>query len=155
MLVPAQTLARAAYATLGFDPELADAGYYLVNAPWLNGQFAEAYWDFLEIYDLTHYLTEANDCDKFDHWAAAVARALHSRTVRALSLPPGGLAFGCFRYQPDWGKGGAHSINWFAYGCPPEDAHPEGIALGFYEPQQRVVITLTEKELGTCYKCAA
>ena len=155
MLVSAVTLANAAYATLGFPIDLADSNYYLVRADWLNGPFAGAYWDFLKLYDLTEYLAEANDCDKFDHWAAAVARALNSRSVRAESLPPGGLAFGCFRYSPDWANGGAHSINWFAHGCPVDDTHPEGIALGYYEPQKRVVVTLTDKELSTCFKCAA
>ena len=154
-LVTAQTLRDAIAGQTGVLAELADAGYYLVSAEWLDGPFASGYYDFLNLFGLLDWKPETNDCDKFSGWATSVATALHARTAQKMGLPPGGLAWGVWRYKPDWSPT-RHSINWFAYGVPVSEQHPEGIAIGYFEcnGRQRLVVKLSDPEIISCFQCA-
>ena len=149
-------LMDAVIGQVGRVPELADQTYVLASADWLNGEFASAYYDFLSLFGLVTWEPESNDCDKFATWAGAVATALHSRTRKKYGHAPSALAFGVWFYKPDWSPSN-HAIRWFAYGVPVDKAHPQGIAVGFYEPngRQRHVVELSEAEINSCFKCAA
>lgn len=149
-------LSHALFREFNVLPQLDDAHYYLVaDESWLNNELAGALFDFLTLFDCANYVTESNDCDKFSGWAHAVARLLHSRTVRAARLAPGGLALGVLNYRPDWANGGAHSINWAALPCAVDDAHPEGIRFVTWEPQKTSTVILTDNEKNTPFKCTA
>ena len=151
-LVSNATLA-AAVARTGAFPQLADAAYYLVSPDFLEAGFAGSYWDVQKLLGVGEWVAESFDCDKFAGLAVSVAQVLHARAVRKSGMKPGGLAFGQWHYTRD--AGGGHAINWFAHGCPADEDHPEGIAIGFYEPQRRVAVTLSPAEINSCFRCFA
>lgn len=154
-LVSADTLRACIVAQTGAYAELADVGYYLVDAQWVNGKFASSYYDFLALFKLLDWKPERNDCDKFANWSLAVAQALHARSTEELGLAPGGLAWGIWNYKPDWSES-AHRINWFAYPVAISEEFPEGIAIGHFEPngRKRHIVQLSDAEIISCFKCA-
>lgn len=154
-IITAKTLRAVISAQTGVLAELADANYYLVDAEWVNGKFSGSYYDFLALFKLLDWKPERNDCDKFANWSLAVAQALHARTVEVQFLKPGGLAWGIWNYKPDWSED-YHRINWFAYGVPVSEQFPEGIAIGWFEPdgRKRYTVKLSDAEIISCFKCA-
>jgi hypothetical protein len=156
VIIDRAVLMDAVIGQVGRCPELADQSYVLVSADWLNGEFSDAYRDFLTLFGLGEWQAESNDCDKFAGWAGAVGTALHSRTRQKFGHLPSALAFGVWFYKPDWSPS-HHAIRWFAYGVPVDEAHPAGIAVGFYEPagNRRHVVELSIPEINSCTKCAA
>jgi hypothetical protein len=151
-LVTNATLA-AVIARLGAFPELADSNYYLVRQAFLEGDFSGSFGDVQKLFQVGEWTADSFDCDKFAGLAGSVAQLLHARAVRKFSMEPGGLAFGQWHYTRD--AGGGHAINWFAHGCPVDEVHPDGIAIGFYEPQTRIVVALSPAEINSCSKCSA
>lgn len=151
-----QQLAEAVMGQVGQFPELLDQTYVLITPEWLDGDFSSAYYDFLKLYDLIDWEPESNDCEDFAEHAGSVAKALHTRTRRKYSHVPSSITFGLWCYKPEWSTSN-HAIRWFAYPHPVDDTHPEGIAIGFYEPdgRKRRVVKLSDTEINSCFKCAA
>lgn len=149
-----QQLAEAVMGQVGQFPELLDTTYYLVSPEFLDGDFARSFRDLQKLAGVEDWQAEINDCDKCSRMAAMWAGVLHARTVNKFGLVHGGLAMGQWNYKPGWSTTN-HSINWFAYAVPVDDTHPDGIAIGFYEPAKRWIVQLSETEINSCFKCAA
>lgn len=111
-----------------------DRKYALVTKEWVENQFADSYWRFLNEFNGLYWTLEAWDCDEFARSAHFLASVLHYKSKQEKT----GLCFGEINYITK--KWVGHAANIFLY--------KEGnkIKVGFFEPQNRKIYELTPDE---------
>ena len=72
------------------------------------------------------------------------AQILNNETVRSKGLPEASMAFGEFWFNSD--SIGSHAINAFLY----KDTATGPVLVGFFEPQNGQILTLTKNEIHSC-----
>lgn len=137
--VDSLTLETLLVSTFGIAGSMADDDYMLPAKGWVNGEFANGWFNFKAT--LGGWSEQDNDCDDFARGAAFFAQLLNHNTPR--KPKPSALAFGEFWYRQDTGD--LHAINFFVY--------RDGTALkvGYFEPQSCSQIVLSPKEIKSCY----
>lgn len=122
---------------------VADLSWRLPSEVWIGGALAVKARAYLLRKGLLPYAPESNDCDDYADEVKRLAKRMHAWTIRKGLAPSGtALAFGSFWYQS---PGGPHAIN--AALCR-ESAQ---FKLVFFEPQTQRIISLTRKEINSCY----
>ena len=153
---------------MGIDPlsggRIADLEYCLTTREFVLGEFSESYRAFNAALGLLQYRPEANDCDDFSDrcyaWAKALFAASHPDKKKT-------LAVGKLIYINENATG--HDLNFFIVPRNSGRARPAaGSARHFpvqapsrskgrewelivYEPQTYGPVTLTWKEIESCY----
>lgn len=129
----------------GIRPEvifIADDVYALPDRDWIAGEFAQALAPKLEVL-VGPFVPEESDCDDFADVTACFARICHRKT---LARPrESSIALGEFWYTR--ADGGGHAISILV---PRVNGQ---LALAFFEPQWRQLVTLSQPEIASCAYC--
>jgi hypothetical protein len=113
---------------------IVDQKYYLVSDQWMRDEFAGTLKKKLEGY---RYKQESFDCDNYT--LAAVHLASEIGRNKGYQL-----AIGEFYYLQEK-TNRYHVINFYLY------EKDNKVNVGFFDPQNGVVITLTQKEIDSCF----
>ena len=116
-----------------------DENYILPSEKWVKEQYLPKLSKFLFDYNLNTYRADANDCDDFAQYGSTVAHILNAHNKNKIIA---GIAVGDFVYFDGLE---IHAINIII-----TSDENKKINILFVEPQNQIIITLTQEEKNTC-----